>query len=1046
MKITIYQNREVYKEESKIGNDSENKVETLEFEFPEEYRDFTKYIEFQIKGEKYTDIIENNKYEITRAIAKQGKIKTQVVLRKSIENDVLVFKSNVFELNVSKSINATENIPDEYPTWADNLTTLKQNLEKSEQERVTSEEARIEAETQREETFTQMEQSVEDAVKEIADKKADYNQNALEKTNEYNELTEQKTNAFNSNTEIKTNNFNQNYTEKTTVFDTDVTTKMNEFNTNATNKTTEFNNNAKSKTDTFNSNVETKTNEYNANANDKIAEYNRNHTAKMKEFDDNYDTKTKTFDDNAADKQNEFDENASDKLAEYNQNAKELINKVEQVQVENETLKAENKLIKEQIPGANASGNSIHVEDSGTLDFDWKIKGGHKQETREGYNKIDLSSISTEVTGIKASYDNETGDITFNGTSTQHYPNFFNKDINEMLVNGETWNVWQERASSDTNHEIYLQVTAVSKTGGANRYYTSATKEKRTSFVIDKEQYTYNLVLLGGTIANIGTLTNYKNRYMLYKGTDDKEYEQYGASPSPDYPSEIETVGSDVNYFNCRDTYTLRGITLTKYIDGSFKVEGTATENFNFNISNYFKLKGTHAFKYEVLEGNSPSVWFWNSTDSNSNLTFSKTNNSTVATFEDEKELALNFEAVKETTYSFTARMKIVKGKETGLYSPYGMGSVEIDVVNKNFLNISNKLDGTSIGVTTTTNNNGSIHISGTTMRAGPLFEKGRVKVGYLKAGTYSFSAKLIGSSQTTGANSCLYFRPASNGKEYAAMNPYANGTVFNNRVTLASDTEVFIEWYCNKSGVSIDADLYVQIERATANTETEQHQSQTAIMPVQQKMLEGDYISDVEHHEWQKFIFDGVTNRLNQKTGTSANNLYYTSYISNLLAPTSNGVKIEICSNCFKSYTANQLYGQDLVGVAVTTGKSFSIGFGLESSIDTLDKANEKLKELYDAGTPIIIYYKLAEAIDLELTSEQKAVRDTKLYTYKNITNIDVSDELASIDVEYKKDPTTEHDELQNQIDEIKQLISTTETSALLLDNLQKDVEMEVE
>lgn len=110
MKITIYQNREVYKEESKIGNDSENKVETLEFEFPEEYEDFTKYIEFQIKGEKYVDLIEDNKYVITREVAKYGKIKTQLVLKKNIENDVLIFKSNVFELNVSKSINASENL------------------------------------------------------------------------------------------------------------------------------------------------------------------------------------------------------------------------------------------------------------------------------------------------------------------------------------------------------------------------------------------------------------------------------------------------------------------------------------------------------------------------------------------------------------------------------------------------------------------------------------------------------------------------------------------------------------------------------------------------------------------------------------------------------------------------------------------------------------------------------------------------------------------------------------------------------------------------
>lgn len=110
MKIVIYQNREVYKEESKIGNDSENKVETLEFEFPEEYEDFTKYIEFQTRGEKYVDLIKDNKYVITKEVAKQGKIKTQLVLKKNIENDTLIFKSNVFELNVSKSINATENL------------------------------------------------------------------------------------------------------------------------------------------------------------------------------------------------------------------------------------------------------------------------------------------------------------------------------------------------------------------------------------------------------------------------------------------------------------------------------------------------------------------------------------------------------------------------------------------------------------------------------------------------------------------------------------------------------------------------------------------------------------------------------------------------------------------------------------------------------------------------------------------------------------------------------------------------------------------------
>lgn len=92
-----------------------------------------------------------------------------------------------------------------------------------------------------------------------------------------------------------------------------------------------------------------------------------------------------------------------------------------------------------------------------------------------------------------------------------------------------------------------------------------------------------------------------------------------------------------------------------------------------------------------------------------------------------------------------------------------------------------------------------------------------------------------------------------------------------------------------------------------------------------------------------------------------------------------------------------------------------------------------------------MILYAPLEEPLDLELTSEQKAIMNQKLYTYKNITNIDTDNELASLDVTYKKDIETEHNKLQNQIDEIKQLISTTETSALLLENLQKEVESEV-
>ena len=57
--------------------------------------------------------------------------------------------------------------------------------------------------------------------------------------------------------------------------------------------------------------------------------------------------------------------------------------------------------------------------------------------------------------------------------------------------------------------------------------------------------------------------------------------------------------------------------------------------------------------------------------------------------------------------------------------------------------------------------------------------------------------------------------------------------------------------------------------------------------------------------------------------------------------------------------------------------------------------------------------------------TETQKEVRNQKLYTYKNITNISLSDELASIDVTYKKDLET----MFNNI--IKQIPSGTSNTA---------------
>lgn len=599
MKIIIYQNREVYKEESKIGNDSENKVETLEFEFPEEYKDFTKYIEFQTKDEKYVDLIEDDKYIITRAIAKYGKIKAQIVLRNSLENDVAVFKSDIFELKVSKSINATIDVPIEYPTWIDNLTRLKQDIEHAEHERVSNENERISAEKTRQENFTEMQKTVENATSNIKDLKEDYNENAKKKTEEFNKNFEEKQKAINDNAEAKTKTFN-------------------------------------------------------TNSDDKLAEYNRNHTAKMKEFDDNYDTKTKTFDDNAADKQNEFDEKASDKLAEYNQNAKELINKVEQVQAENETLKAENKLIKEQIPSANASGNSVHIEDSGTLDFNWKIKGGHAQtRTTQPENYID---------------DREARGKTILEATSLYLP-----IVNLKAGNGYYFKIFDNN-NKIQNDSRYLAVdfydeNKVKIGSGPLGFPHNFTEEVATKLKYAKIYYNGN-----DTDKVIGNTVIKKIGLKITSSVSADDIDMFVPdSPSPGCPSEIETVGSNVNELNIADVEE-KEINGVKYSvkNGVLRLDGTATEGIDITlIKNVILKKGIYTHSTNYIQ-----VGMFASFDNENGLNGS--NNITKNTFE----------LTEDTTYSryfvwinkgtvlnnIEQKLKLEKDSEATPWSPYRNG------------------------------------------------------------------------------------------------------------------------------------------------------------------------------------------------------------------------------------------------------------------------------------------------------------------------------------------------------------------------------------
>lgn len=960
----------LHKDRRTLGMNGENLQEVLLFCLDEKIEG-TGIVEVELpNGEKGMIEVERTEegYELpvkSSLLTQTGFVKFQLRI---LHNEVEIFKSEIIALEVKDSINATATIPEEYPSWVDTLTNLKKDLEKAESERVSNENERISAEKTRQENFTKMQKTVENATSNIKDLKEDYNENAKQKTEEFNKNFEEKQKAINDNAEAKT---------------------------------TAFGENAEAQTKTFNT-----------NSDDKLAEYNKNHTAKMKEFDDNYDTKTKTFDDNAAAKVKEYNTNveqketelenlAEEKINEYNQVSAELTAKVEQVQAENESLKAENKLIKEQIPSATASGNNIHIEDSSNLDFDWKINGNQYQATREGYQLLNLQSGTQN--GITYYVDDE-GYFCMSGPCTSDR---ITLNLNELVLNG-TYTFTNKSISGEGINCALKDNTSEYK----NIFFTNNKSETKEVNTILKDLVFY--------LTN-GATYNSKIKLMLVSGSQEKDIEPYGASPSPDYPSKVETVGSNVNILeNKAISQTLNGVDFLVKEDKSIIVNGTSTDRINFVLSSNNKLKAGTYILSGCPDGGSVTSYHLDVALIGTKTYLIDNGSSNTAKLDNDLD-NLTYRILIEkgvTLNSVVFKPKLEKGTVATPYSPYGMGSVEVDVVNSNLLDFNVAQDSR-----VTVNEDGTLTINGIG-GFGLNIDKLQLKAGI----TYYQKVELIsGSGNISGSNINNTFL------SFAGAGAWISSENFS-QTNLTKDTEKTIIWI---NATAILNNAVIKIWANTDKSDFVKHQSQTTVMPIQQEMLEGDYIKDVEHHEWKKVVLDGTENWREITT----NNLKRFFYEVNVASINDNN-SVNCISNYFKGTSRNKL--EHSSGDEVSVADRFlNI---LSKKIETKEDFKAWLKSKYDAGTPIIIYYKQAEAIDLELTSEQKAVREQKLYTYKNITNIAVSNELASIDVNYKKDPTTEHDELQNQIDEIKQLISTTETSALLLDNLQKDVETEVE
>ena len=245
-------------------------------------------------------------------------------------------------------------------------------------------------------------------------------------------------------------------------------------------------------------------------------------------------------------------------------NAEGIAQNKKDVDEEIAKLKEENKLLKAQIPEGHASGNNIHLGDSSNMDFEWKLRGGSRQATRSGYNLANLDADSFTKNGVTVT-NNGDGSWTFNGTSTQDTDLILTKNIEltKKIYQFEEASYLLKTIVMSGNfsnpNDVTVRTLGMGQDDGVNNFFILNNELKNGEFskIFNKQATSHlsRLELFCG--ANV-TFNNYTVK-ILFAKTENKELEwqQYGASPSPQYLSKIENVGDNINVLNKNENFLL---------------------------------------------------------------------------------------------------------------------------------------------------------------------------------------------------------------------------------------------------------------------------------------------------------------------------------------------------------------------------------------------------------------------------------------------------------------------------------------------------------
>lgn len=500
------------------------------------------------------------------------------------------------------------------------------------------------------------------------------------------------------------------------------------------------------------------------------------------------------------------------------------------------------------------------------------ILGNVEQDVREGYNLFNNIATNGEYNGVTRIV-NKDKSITFNGNSSNNWANY---KIGEFK--GENKKYYLSGSPKTENfNKIFL--TVHNPTGA------DIAQSKNGSIVefTPETGITYEVICAISPNTNLSNI-NFKPM-ITTESNKEKPYEPYGASPSPEYPSEIRAVGDNINLLeNIAKTQIINGVEFTVNPDKTIKINGTATSNTSLDITGNFAITEQSIFS-GMCDGYGYNKMLIQIQGADYNVNIPNSNPQILQPKDNVK--------VRIYIYAGTSinnaiiKPKIEKGTVATSYSEFEQGSVEIKKTSANYYNVKSYVGSNpplvdkDDWITLTGNNTetSAKYLNYFTENLDLNIGENYWIVAEIKnvsgKGTFHVTSRDVGREDGQFFGNPIQIAKIKKGDK-----------VIFQKTAMASANFGLRTFISLSQGESCNITFRLSVLKDEPNVQLWKYipyDKETFLLPVQKPMLTGDYFdrsSDKEIHTWKKVVLDGVNNKVIQ-IGTSQNNKWRYQYES---------------------------------------------------------------------------------------------------------------------------------------------------------------------